>query len=147
MELAEPVEDRHRHDCLMKLTFSTATSAGHKPHLVAYYFLFFSNLTVLPRPTTDPQLRHILVPMDGIYSEATIRTLLKSSITTMPKTAAGDGGSETGLLKRRFTNEIVNQGPTSSPPQKPNIQIEDQRAIRVLVRNFGSDVLLKISWR
>jgi hypothetical protein len=65
----ETDSDRLRHR-LIKQLFSAITSTGRRLHLVSYCSRLKSNSPKLPRPTTDPQLRHI-VPPCAMYLDCT----------------------------------------------------------------------------
>ena len=59
-------------DRLMKQLYNVTTSTGNHLHLISYYSQSHLNSPKLPRPTTDPNLRHI-VPTKGMYIEDPIR--------------------------------------------------------------------------
>jgi hypothetical protein len=60
-----------RPDRLIKQLCSITTSNGNHLHLISYHSRSRPNCHKLPRPTTDPKLRHI-IPVSGMYIEPTV---------------------------------------------------------------------------
>ncbi|KAH8586735.1 Gti1/Pac2 family-domain-containing protein [Bisporella sp. PMI_857] len=83
MDGEEPDRHKYKPDGLMKQSFSITTSNRQHLHLISYYSRPHANAPDLPRPTTDPQLRHI-VPVKGMYPEATVHKSSGPAVTRTP---------------------------------------------------------------
>jgi hypothetical protein len=84
--------DSDRPDRLIKQLCSITTSNGNHLHLISYHSRSRLNCHKLPRPTTDPKLRHI-IPVSGMYKEPTVSkslslTELNRGLNTMPQNTA-----------------------------------------------------------
>lgn len=70
MDIEELVRSRVKPDGLTKRLFNFKTSTGKHLHIISYYNKQHVNSDDLPRPTTDPKLRHIR-PAKEMYPGST----------------------------------------------------------------------------
>lgn len=70
---------REKPDGLTKQSFSIKTITGKHLHLISYYNRIHRTSSELQRPTTDPQLRHI-VPLNELYLGSTSHTSLAPDV-------------------------------------------------------------------
>ncbi|CAM0140089.1 Gluconate transport-inducing protein [Umbelopsis sp. WA50703] len=106
----------YKHDGLIKQSFSICTATGQKLHLISYYTKPDILTGRIRTPSSDPALKHIVVPK-GLYPEV---NPLDTHPTTIPMYPMRQNSSSSDVaMMESAPMPIDSHGPTAHHAQPP----------------------------